>query len=144
MLDYKRIVKPLITLLGSKSSGKWTMEHTAAMNRLAALVWARICLGLIDYTYPVRIHVDCDSAEYSAVMVQGEGASYNVVAMAGRAFTASERACPLVERLLITALWSIKKWARYTLYTQVTIVVPYAAEVMELNTGAIGDLLVRM
>lgn len=32
--SYKRIVAPLEALLSRKSDGKWTMDHTAALNTL--------------------------------------------------------------------------------------------------------------
>ena len=81
--------------------------------------------------------MDADERDMSAVLVQGEsyydyrvvqGESYydyRVVQMLGRALTATECKCCLIERLLLCAVWAVKRLAPYTTSTsQVYIVLP--------------------
>ena len=80
--------------------------------------------------------MDCDDHDCSAVMVQGEGEEYRVVAMGGRELQATEQAASLLERLLLTAMWAIKRWARFTLYLpSVVVVLPHPAAVISADVG---------
>ena len=53
---------------------------------------------------PIKIHVDADENDCSAVLVQGESTNnYRVVQMLGRELTATEAKCSLIEKLLLCA-----------------------------------------
>ena len=60
MPDYRRRVRPLLSLLSSRSTRRWTLEHTSVANKIAMLIQQRIQLGLVDYTLPGRLHIDVD------------------------------------------------------------------------------------
>ena len=73
-----------MSLLGTKSEGVWRSEHTEVLNQLMELVFKRLQLGLYDAKKPIKIHVDADENDCSAVLVQGESATdYRVVQMLG-------------------------------------------------------------
>lgn len=62
-------------------------------------------------------------------MVQWEGSDSRVVAMIGRPFTPTEKACTFVERLLIAAAWCVERMSHYTMFLpELTVVLPRAAE----------------
>ena len=79
------------------------------------LVFKHLQLGLYDAKKPIKIHVDADENDCSAVLVQGETANdYRVVQMLGRELTATEAKCSLIEKLLLCAAWAVKRLAQYT------------------------------
>jgi len=124
---YDRLVRPIRALM-RKDGGNWCEEHTQALNALAELVYQRIQLGLVDITQPLRLHVDADETHGSVVMTQGGREAHMVNAMLGRELLATERAAPLLERLLCVGLWAIKRMHRYTLWAPVIVLVlPHAA-----------------
>lgn len=89
--DYKRLVKPILQLLSSSSPGVWTQEHTAALNRIAELVYRRLQIGLVDMTLGAKVYVDVDDVDCCAVMVQqGPNGDTKVNAIMGRELTKSE------------------------------------------------------
>ena len=134
--DYRRKVRPLLSLLQSRNDGRWTKEHTQIANDLARCVQQRIKLGLPDYTVAGRLHVDCDERDCSAILVQGVGEAYRVVSMIGRELQALEQAASLLERLLLTATWAIKRLARITLYLPALVMVlPHPAAVASVELG---------
>ena len=50
------------------------------LNQLMELVFKRLHLGLLDSKKPIKIHIDADENDCSAVLVQGENATdYQVV-----------------------------------------------------------------
>ncbi len=88
-------------------------------------MWRRLKLTLVDPKVPLQVHVDVDDKELSAVLTQGEGEEYRVVGFGGRSLGLQEQACSRQERLLLAALWAVKRWARYTQFTpRLTIVLP--------------------
>ena len=58
-----------------------------------------------------------------------------VVAMVGRPLLATERKAPLIERLLITAAWAMRRLQRYTYWVPVTVQLPHVAEAACINAG---------
>ena len=52
----------------------------------------------------------------AAVLMQGEGAQYRVVAMTGRDLTPAEAKLPEVERYLVGSVWALHHLVRYTMY----------------------------
>jgi hypothetical protein len=46
--DYKRIVQPIVDLLGGEGPKRWEQKHTDALNLLGELVWCRFKLKLVD------------------------------------------------------------------------------------------------
>ena len=53
-----------------------------------------------------------------------------MVGFRGRALAVREASCTRVERLLLIALWAIKRWARHTQFTpKLTVVLPSAVDV---------------
>ena len=130
--DFKRRVKPIMNLLGTKSEGVWRSEHTEVLNQLMELVFKRLQLGLYDAKKPIKIHVNADENDCSAVLVQGESSTdYRVVQMLGRELTATEAKCSLIEKLLLCAAWAVKRLAQYTISApQVCIVLPWPEEAL--------------
>lgn len=63
---------------------------------------------------PVKVHVDADDTDCSAVLTQGEGEEYRVIAFQGRPLTPTESRAGRMEKLLITANWAMRKMGRYT------------------------------
>lgn len=125
--------------MGKAGGGVWCREHTDALNHIAKLVHQRIRLGLVDMTLPARVHVDADATDCSIVLVQGEGDSYRVAAMLGRELTVTERAAPVLERLLLAAAWGVRKLSRYTLWLpRVTVMFPDAAAAVTINASGIN------
>ena len=85
---------------------------------------------MVDPGLPLKVHVDVSETDLSAVLTQGQGETYRVVGFGGRALAIQEAACSRVERLLLAALWAVKRWARYTQFTpELTIVLPDAVDV---------------
>ena len=79
------------------------------------LVFKSLQLGLYDAKKPIKIHVDADENDCSAVLLQGENANnYQVVQMLGRELTATKAKCSLIEKLLLYAAWAVKRLAQYT------------------------------
>lgn len=68
----------------------------------------------MDPKQHLYLHVDVSDADLSVVLTQGEGESYTVVGFGGRSLAIQEARCSLMERLLVAALWGVKRWARYT------------------------------
>jgi hypothetical protein len=66
--DYKRIVAPVMSLLGNKGGGKWRPEHTECLNLLANIIHSRVKLGLCDMSKTVKLHVDEDGVNGSVVL----------------------------------------------------------------------------
>ena len=140
--DYKRLVRPLTSLLSAKSDGRWGPEHTQALNTLVRLTAQRMAIGLMDYEAPANLHVDEDSQDCSGVLTQGQGDSYTIVAMVGRPLLAGEKVCARVERLLLVALWCLKRLARFTMFVDVTLVLPARSELLAVGAG--DDLPLRV
>ena len=46
--DFKRRIKPLVSLLGSKGEMVWRAEHTKVLNSIIDQAFCRIKLGLVD------------------------------------------------------------------------------------------------
>jgi hypothetical protein len=63
---------------------------------------------------PIKVHMDVDSHYCSAVLTQGEGEDLKIIALLGRPLLATEQSCELMERLLTSTLWALKKMGRYT------------------------------
>ena len=85
------------------------------LNQLMELVFKRLQLGLYDAKKPIKIHVDADENDCSAVLVQGESATnYRVVQMWGQELSTTEEKCSLIEKLLLCAAWAVKRLAQYT------------------------------
>ena len=83
------------------------------------------------------MHVDCDCTDCSVILSQGTGDAYRVVSMVGRAFTVTEQRGCLLERLLLTAAWAVRKLARFTMYLPaITVVLPHPAAV---QCTCVGD-----
>ena len=73
------------------------------------LVFKRLQLGLYDAKKPIKIHIDADEDDCSAVLVQGETANdYRVVQMLGQELTATEAKCCLIKKLLLCVAWAVK------------------------------------
>ena len=124
MPDYKRLVKPILSLLSGSSDGVWKAEHTAALNCIADLVYRRLKLGLVDMSRGARIHVDADESDCSAVMVQQDSkGEQHVVAMLGRELTKGEQRGTLFDRLLLCACWAVKRLSHYVLYLPSRVIV---------------------
>ena len=129
MLDFRRLIKPLIALLKPSSGGKWTISHTQTLNEIMEHVYSRVQLGLFSSAEVVKIHVDADSSDCSAVVVQGDLDSYRVVSMLGRALTVTEASCGYLERLLICAIGALQRiCAAVVNVPGIEIVLPTAAE----------------
>ena len=102
---------------------------------MGELVWRRLKLTLVDPKEPLYLYVDVDDRDGSAVLTQGLGQDYRVVGFGGRALAVREASCTRVERLLLIALWAIKRWARYTQFTsKLTVVLPSAVDVAVAQT----------
>ena len=98
-----------MNLLGTKSEGMWRSEHTEVLNQLMELVFKRLQLGLYDAKKPIKIYVDADENDCSALLVQGENADdYRIVQMLGPELTATKAKCSLIEKLLLCAVWAVK------------------------------------
>lgn len=68
MPNYKRLVKPLVSLLSEKGGNRWLAEHTRALNDIMEVVYKHIKLGLVNPRVPLRIHVDTAGVDCSAVL----------------------------------------------------------------------------
>ena len=90
MPDYHHQVRPLIELLAKHLDGRWTEEHTLALNKLASIIHAKMALGLINYSLPVYLHVDSDGQACSGVLAQKHHDDNKVIAMVGRDLQALE------------------------------------------------------
>ena len=90
MPDYRRWVRPLIEMLAKHSDGQWTEEHTLVLNELASIIYAKMALGLINYSLPVYLHVDSDGQACSGVLAQKHHDDNKVIAMVGRDLQALE------------------------------------------------------
>lgn len=55
--------------------------------------------------------------------------------MVGRPLLVTEGRAPLLERLLLTATWAMRRLSRYTLWVAVTIRTPHAAEAACAQAG---------
>ena len=66
--NYKRLVKPLVSLLSEKGGNRWLAEHTRALNNIMEVVYKHIKLGLVNPRVPLRIHVDTAGVDCSAVL----------------------------------------------------------------------------
>ena len=51
-------------------------------------------LGIINMQMKGRVHVDANNNDCSAILVQGTGDGYRIIAMGGRSLTPTEKACP--------------------------------------------------
>jgi hypothetical protein len=110
--DYKRIATPLNALMSVKAGGRWREQHTEALNLIATLVWQRLKLTLVDMKKELELHVDTDDDHLSVVLTQGD----DVCTISGRPLSITEKALPVIERLLIAAVWGYKRYAKYCLY----------------------------
>ena len=90
MPDYLRRVRPLIELLTKHSDGRWTEEHTLALNELASIIHTKMALGLNNSSLPVYLHMNSDGQVCSGVLAQKHHDDYKVVAMVGRDLQALE------------------------------------------------------
>ena len=73
--DFKRRVKLIMNLLGTKSKGVWRREYMDMLNQLMEVVFRHLQLGSYDAKKLIKIHVDADENDCSAVLVQGENAN---------------------------------------------------------------------
>lgn len=128
-----------MNLLGKNSDGRWTQEHTAALNTVAQQVLLHLELGVIDMKNPLTIHVDCDDLDASAVLTQGEGTNYKIIQFLGRSLLPTELKVPRVLRLLLVAAWAVKKLGRYTFFApQINIILPDPECVTLYNTSVLS------
>ena len=115
--------------MSPRAGGKWREEHTATLNAVVGRVWQRLPMSLVEPTAPLRLHADANDTDISVVLTQGTGAEYRVVGMGGRKLAIQEAEMGMMERLLVAALWGVKRWGRYTYFTpQLIIVLPGAVE----------------
>ena len=68
------------------------------MNDLARCVQQCIRLGLVDHAAADRLQVDIDAHDCSALLVQGAGEAYKVIAMIGRELQAMEQATSFLKQ----------------------------------------------
>ena len=101
--DFKRWIKPLVLLLGSKGEMVWRVEHTIILNSIIDQVFHRMKLGLVDLHKELRIHVDADEYNCSAVIVQDTREDHSIALMMGRSFTVTKAKCSMIDRILICA-----------------------------------------
>ena len=78
MPDFKRRIKPLVSLLGSKGEMVWRAEHTGVLNGIIDQVFCKMKLGLVDLHKELTIHMDADDYNCSAVLVQGTREDYTI------------------------------------------------------------------
>ena len=76
-----------------------------------------------------HIHVDADTVDCCAVMVQQHSYERRIVAMLGWELAKQEQNCTMLGKLLLCACWAIKRLLHYMLYLPTcTIVLPTVAE----------------
>lgn len=66
--EYKKRISPLLELLGKKSDGKWTEQHTKILNSLGQIILGRMKLGLVDSSKAATLFIDEDSDYCTAIM----------------------------------------------------------------------------
>ena len=76
--DVKRWIKPLVLLLGSKGEMVWRAKHTGVLNSIIDQVFRKMKLGLVDLHKELRIYVDANEYDCSAVLVQSTGEDYTI------------------------------------------------------------------
>ena len=81
MPDYHWQVKPLIDLLAKVPDGRWTQSHTSALNELANIIHAKMALGLIDYSWPVYLHVDSHGKACLGMLTQKHPGDCKIISM---------------------------------------------------------------
>jgi hypothetical protein len=99
--------------MGGENFGRWREPQTQALNSIATMVAARFKLQLVDRGRDLLLYVDCDDTDLSVVLAHSES---EVCGLAGRKFTAMESKGPLIERLLVAAVWGYKRFRRYCEY----------------------------
>ena len=68
MADYKRKVRPLYVLTKCSSDKRWTADHTALLNKLAAVVVQGLALGVVDVGQPATLYAGVNESDMSTVM----------------------------------------------------------------------------
>lgn len=67
--NFKEEVRPIEALL-SRTTTSWTADCTDTLNRLVALIFRRMRLGLIDYSLPVNLFVGYTQHSMRAILTQ--------------------------------------------------------------------------
>ena len=84
MLNFKRMVRPITTLLGEQGGRVWEARHTEALNAIAGVVYHRMKLGLFNIVRGVDVHMNADQQDCCTVLTQQEASrGVRVIAMMG-------------------------------------------------------------
>ena len=67
--NFKEEIRPIEALL-SRTTTSWTAECTDTLNRLVALIFRRMRLGLIDYSLPVNLFTGYTQHSMRAILTQ--------------------------------------------------------------------------
>jgi hypothetical protein len=103
---------------------------------LSDIILKRCKLGIVDTSKPVTLYVDEGQNFINAMLAQGSGEDLIICDFASREFLVSESSAPRIERLLIGAIWAIKRFNRYTYHSpQIYISLPLQAEVYVATCG---------
>lgn len=81
------------------------------------------------------LHVDAGELFGTVALVQKQGEDKKLVALASRRFLKTECEGPQIEKLLVTALWGLKRLQKYCGFCpKVTVALPLPAEVSVCRT----------
>ena len=69
VLNYAKLVAPIVSLLGKSGGGVWKAEHTESLNHILEIVMRHIQLGYYDLQLPVYLHVDEDGTYLTVTLI---------------------------------------------------------------------------
>ena len=106
--NFKEETRPIETLLSCKdTTAMWSTNCTAALNRLVALIFRRMRLGLIDYAQPVDLYVGYSSHTVCTVLTQQDAGVPRPIAIIGRRLCGKEPSSEPLVAELEAAAWAM-------------------------------------
>ena len=107
--NFKEEIRPIEALLSHKdTAAMWNTNCTAALNRLVALIFHRIWLGLIDYAQPVDLYAGYTSHTVRAVLTQQDAGVPRPIAIIGRHLRSKEPSPEPLLAELEAAAWAMR------------------------------------
>ena len=91
-------------------------------------------LALADTTRPMTLFVEVDEAHAGAILAQENNGRLCPIATRGKDLLPTEKRLPLLERLLVSAVWFLTKFVKYCAYApRIDLVLPTRLELSALQ-----------